>query len=143
MFRKIRTQGLAFTAISGVGFVFDITIFISLVSLLNVQLFLASFISSCSVACAIFVYSNRRIFNKSRTKIFSVMLYLSYQIVQIIVVSKLVEIITLMWAGSSGLAVATTGALIKAGLVPFTLFANFLASKLFSLFNPSTQKESV
>ena len=112
-----------------------------LVSVLNIQLFLASSISLGAVACAIFIFSNRKIYLKSRTKILSVVLYLTYQAVQIIAVSKLVEIMAEMWVDSTGLATTTAGALIKLGLVPPAICANFFASKILSLMNPSAQEE--
>ena len=131
MYRKIKTQLLPFVSASGIGFCFDISIFVLLVSFLNFQLFLASVISSCSVACVIFVFSNRKIYHKSQTKILSILLYLTYQIVQIIVVSKVVEIIAELWNSSTGLAVIIGGAAIKVDWFPSRWGQIFLHQSFF------------
>ncbi len=85
---------MKFAGISGLGWLLDITIFLTLVSVFKLELFQANTVSSCTAALVVFLLSREFIFHKtSKVLLLRVAIYLTYTLIVIFVASMVIGII--------------------------------------------------
>jgi putative flippase GtrA len=84
---------LKFAGLSGLGWLIDISIFLTLISAFNLEPFQANTVSSCIAALGVFLLSRELIFRKASKALFlRLMVYLTYTLIVIVVVSTIIGI---------------------------------------------------
>lgn len=85
---------LKFAGLSGLGWLLDITIFLTLVSVFKLEPFQANTVSSCTAALGVFLLSRELIYRKaSKVLLLRVAIYLTYTLIVIVVASTVIDII--------------------------------------------------
>ncbi|MDD4706208.1 MAG: GtrA family protein [Bacilli bacterium] len=94
MKKKLVNKYLKFIFVSGIGWLIDFTIFITLSTLLKQNIFISNIISSIPAITWVFIISTKKIFDKSESKRSLQLKYIIYLIYQIIL------IVTISWFGN-------------------------------------------
>jgi putative flippase GtrA len=132
---KILKQGLAFSLISGCGWLMDFTVFVILTAFLKFPVMYANIISSIPAITFVFFTSTRKTFiNKSRIKLrYKYLVYFAYQALLLLCISALGGFLYNLLNGAVNTELAITVQCLKISvkiiITPITITLNFIAMK--------------
>jgi putative flippase GtrA len=127
---------LKFAALSGTGWLADMTLLLLLVRFAETSAFVANVISSSVAAVSVFLVSRHLVFNKAEGKLAGrVGLYFAYTLGVILLASLAMDFVSRylqILGGQMDMAMSASGlaAVAKVIITPPQLFMNFLASRL-------------
>lgn len=130
--KKIIKQSISFFGISGIGWMLDFILYITLTNIFKINIDISNMMSSLLGVTFVFVTSTRKLFiNNSKIDIkIKYLIYIIYQIILIFIVSKVMFIlknnlinIDLM------LIVKNINIIVKIIITPFTMLINFIVMK--------------
>ena len=132
--KRILVQFLQFLAVSGVGWIIDFSVYSLLAYLTEIKVILANIISSIPAITYVFFISNKKIFEKSNSKLslkVKYLIYFSYQIVLLLCVSSLGELIhaALSEVVVHDFLVKNLKLVVKILITPITMTINFIVMK--------------
>lgn len=129
---------LRFGGLSGLGWLFDFFIYLSIVAIIGLSPFVANFISSSMAAILVFTVSRMWIFDKAEGALFlRIIAYYLYSALAIIASSFAIKYLVLLLVGLSeqhgySLIQSSEAALAKISITPPLLLMNFLMSRILS-----------
>lgn len=130
--KRLLLQAIKFIGLSGIGWILDFCIYMGL-GFVSSKLFINNIISSWVGVTFVFVFSTRKIFqNKSGISLkCKYMIYILYQCVLILLISKLLNIIniTILNYIASDIVVRFSFVIAKIFVTPITMVLNFLVMK--------------
>lgn len=129
---KMIKQGIYFSFISGIGWIFDACMFWGLVDVLNVTVMASNVMSSLLATTFVFFFATRKVFTLKKSYIpikRKYEIYLVYQIMFIIAVSFVAE--TVYWSilAKNVLSVNLCSIVTKCLITPLTMICNFFVMK--------------
>lgn len=131
--RRLLQQAIKFFGLSGCGWLLDIAVYTSLGFWSSQTLFMNNIVSSLSGATFVYLFSTRIVFQKSsRISLkWKYLIYLTYQIVLIVLVSRLLAIVNaLILEYVTWEIVCRFSALLsKIFITPVTMILNFFVMK--------------
>lgn len=131
--KKILHQAVRFVGLSGIGWIIDISIYTILCLFIN-SVFTNNIISSCIATTFVFILSSKTIFgNNSKVPLMlKYVIYLIYQLILIICISKLLSIINtgILEFVSINIIRRFSNIISKILITPITMFLNFIVMKL-------------
>lgn len=129
---------LKFGGLSGLGWLADTCILLTLVGVFGMTPFAANVISSCTAALSVFLVSRELVFSKAsgRTSL-RILAYLAYVLVAIGIASVAVQWLSVWlpeFAGARGIALSATAVagIAKVLVTPPQLVLNFIVSRFMS-----------
>ena len=130
--KNILRQAIRFVGLSGIGWLIDFILF-TVLCLLFESVFMNNMISSCLGMTVVFVFSSKTIF-KHESKVplaLKYVIYLLYQIVLIMCVSKLLSVInaTILERVTIEIVRSFSNIIAKILITPITMFLNFIVMK--------------
>lgn len=129
---------MRFAGLSGLGWLIDISIFLILVSVFNLDQFKANMVSSCIAALGVFLLSRELIFRKvSKLLLLRVAIYLAYTLVTIVVASMIISILVPILSPLADNIIGEWALLVISGaakiiVTPPQLILNFYMSRFIS-----------
>lgn len=130
--KKILVEAIKFVGISGVGWIIDICIYLTLTYIIKCNVFLANVTSSLVGVTFVFIVSTRKIF-KNNSKInlkIKYIIYVIYQILLIITASKIMLIISdALKETNINIILNYINIIVKIIITPFTLLINYIVMK--------------
>ncbi|RHV63238.1 hypothetical protein DXB18_14255 [Clostridium sp. OM02-18AC] len=130
--KRLLLQAIKFVGLSGIGWILDFCIYMGL-GFVSSKLFINNIISSWAGVTFVFVFSTRKIFqNNSEVPLkCKYMIYILYQCVLILLISKLLNVINIMILNyiTIDIVVRFSFAIAKIFVTPITMVLNFLVMK--------------
>ena len=130
--KKILVEAIKFVGISGVGWIIDICIYLTLTYIIKCNVFLANVTSSLVGVTFVFIVSTRKLF-KNNSKInlkIKYIIYVIYQILLIITASKIMLIISdTLKETNINIILNYINIIVKIIITPFTLLINYIVMK--------------
>ena len=130
--KKILVEAIKFVGISGVGWIIDICIYLTLTYIIKCNVFLANVTSSLAGVTFVFIVSTRKLF-KNNSKInlkIKYIIYVIYQILLIITASKIMLIISdTLKETNINIILNYINIIVKIIITPFTLLINYIVMK--------------
>lgn len=130
--KKILIQAFKFFGISGIGWLLDFGTYIML-GFISENLAINNFISSYVGGAFVFIFATRKVFqNNSKIALkWKYLIYLVYQLIMIILASKLLNGINLAIVNNINVnfIVDFSAIIAKIVVIPFTMVMNFIVMK--------------
>ncbi len=130
--KKILVEAIKFVGISGIGWIIDICIYLTLTYIIKCNVFLANVTSSLVGVTFVFIVSTRKLF-KNNSKInlkIKYIIYVIYQILLIITASKIMLIISdTLKETNINIILNYINIIVKIIITPFTLLINYIVMK--------------
>lgn len=131
--KKILLTGLKFIGYSGIGWLIDTTIYLILTNIFKLNIDISNMLSSLVGVTFVFIMSTRKIFinsNKMNIKL-KYLIYIIYQILLIMLVSKLMLILKdYLLTLNINIITKYISIIVKIVITPFTMLINFIVMKL-------------
>lgn len=131
--KKILLTGLKFIGYSGIGWLIDTTIYLILTNIFKLNIDISNMFSSLIGVTFVFIMSTRKIFinsNKMNIKL-KYLIYIIYQILLILLVSKLMLILKdYLLTLNINIITKYISIIVKIVITPFTMLINFIVMKL-------------
>ena len=131
--KKILLTGLKFIGYSGIGWLIDTTIYLILTNIFKLNIDISNMFSSLVGVTFVFIMSTRKIFinsNKMNIKL-KYLIYIIYQILLILLVSKLMLILKdYLLTLNINIITKYISIIVKIIITPFTMLINFIVMKL-------------
>lgn len=131
--KKILLTGLKFIGYSGIGWLIDTTIYLILTNIFKLNIDISNMFSSLVGVTFVFIMSTRKIFinsNKMNIKL-KYLIYIIYQILLILLVSKLMLILKdYLLTLNINIITKYISIIVKIVITPFTMLINFIVMKL-------------
>lgn len=130
--KKILIQAFKFFGISGIGWLLDFLTYTGL-GLVSENLVLNNIISSCVGVTFVFAFATRKVFqNNSKISLrWKYLIYLAYQMVLIVFISKLLDGINAMIVNNFDIEIILrfSSVIAKIVVTPVTMVLNFIVMK--------------
>lgn len=130
--KKILIQILKFIGVSGIGWLLDFLTYTGL-GLVSENLVLNNIISSCVGVTFVFAFATRKVFqNNSKISLrWKYLIYLAYQMVLIVFISKLLDGINAMIVNNFDIEIILrfSSVIAKIVVTPVTMVLNFIVMK--------------
>lgn len=124
-----------FATVSGLGWLLDLSILLSLVRYLEVPASVANLVSSCTAALSVFLVSRYLVFQRAKTGLgLRMVLYLAYTLVVIVLAGVVIQVLLGPLSNVTrllGLSFSATGlaAIAKIIVTPPQLLLNFVVAR--------------
>lgn len=126
-------KAIKFVVVSGIGFIIDFILYNILVFVFHINVGVSNMISSLVGVTFVFFTSTKRIFETNTTNIglkYKYLIYVVYQIVLILVASRVIILFKNLFVSSNIELVAKyANVLAKIFITPFTLTINYFVMK--------------
>lgn len=128
---KILKQFIQFSLVSGIGWLLDLCIFLSLVHLGSFIPFFSNIMSSFIAITYVYFISIRKIFvSQTNDKLIGFFVYIAYQILSILAFSLLIQFIDNQLLNLPFRLIVPTELTSKLIVTPFTLLTNYFFMKI-------------
>ena len=126
-------KAIKFTFVSGIGFIIDFIIYNILILIFHINVGISNMISSLVGVTFVFFTSTKHIFENNTSNIklkYKYLIYVVYQIVLILVASRVIIIFKNFFISSNIMLVAKYAKILaKIFITPFTLTINYFVMK--------------
>ena len=126
-------KAIKFTFVSGIGFIIDFIIYNILILIFHINVGISNMISSLVGVTFVFFTSTKHIFENNTSNIklkYKYLIYVVYQIVLILVASRVIIIFKNFFISSNIMLVAKYAKILaKICITPFTLAINYFVMK--------------
>ena len=126
-------KAIKFTFVSGIGFIIDFIIYNILILIFHINVGISNMISSLVGVTFVFFTSTKHIFENNTSNIklkYKYLIYVVYQIVLILVASRVIIIFKNFFINSNIMLVAKYAKILaKICITPFTLTINYFVMK--------------
>lgn len=124
---------IKFVFVSGIGFIIDFTLYSILIRIIDMDIFLLSFLTALAGVTFVFFTSTKKVFETNTTRIplkYKYLIYVIYQTILLLICSKIIVILNGVFSSSSIYLVSKySKELAKLCIPVFTLTINYFVMK--------------